>query len=145
MIDFTEILNTYVESDAYLGRKEANTRTPAGRNKWARRRRFNDQAHFLMLFAQLEQHVDRLVAELLRRKRVLVGWRDRRLWQDAELRRLKFMQKVSLLTERGQAAHNRINVLYHDYRCAIAHGNIAAVGPLALPVMATELRNLART
>lgn len=58
---------------------------------------------------------------------------------------LNFMQKVSLLTQRGQATYNRINVLYHDYRCAIAHGNIAAVGALAIPVMAAELRILARS
>lgn len=145
MIDFAEILNAYIESDAYLGRREASTRTPGGSAKWVRRRRFNDQAYFLMLFAQLEQHIDRQVTELLRGKRALAGWKDRRLWQDAEFRRLKFMQKVSFVTERGQAAYNRINVLYHDYRCAIAHGNTAAVGNLLVPVLATELRNFART
>src|ERR1700677_3232798 len=105
MIDFTEILNAYVETDAYLGRKESNTRTPAGMAKWVRRRRFNDQAYFLMLFAQLEQYIERQVSELVRRKRALAGWRGRRLWQDANLRRISFMQKVSFLTEGGQAAY----------------------------------------
>lgn len=143
MINYGEIPRAYVESDAHFGRREANARTAAGIARWARARMYNDQAYFLMLFAQLEQHIVRQATKLISKKKALARWQGRRLWQDANPDRIGFMQKVSLLTQKGQAVYNRIDTLYHDYRCAIAHGNTAAVGPIFIPTIAVELKNLA--
>jgi hypothetical protein len=143
MIDYNEIHRAYVESDAYLGRKEADARTPGSKTRWARARMFNDQAYFLMLFAQLEQHINVQVAKLIDRKKALPRWQDRRLWQEAKSDRISFMQKVALLSEKGQTTYNRMDTLYHDFRCAIAHGNTAAVGPIFIPTVVAELKGLA--
>jgi len=143
MINYNEIHRAYVESDAYLGRKEAGARTPSGKTRWARARMFNDQAYFLMLFAQLEQRIMQEVVKLVNKKKVLGRWQDRRLWQEAKPDRISFMQKVALLTEKGQVTYNRMDQLYHDFRCAIAHGNTAAVGPIFIPTIAAELKRIA--
>jgi hypothetical protein len=96
-----------------------------------------------MLFAQVEQHIGRQVKQLVTQRRARARWQDRRLWDRVQLDRISFMDKVALLAPRGQATYNRMDELY-DIRCAIAHGNIAAVGPIFIPTIAMELRNLAR-
>jgi len=97
-----------------------------------------------MLFAQLEQQIVSQVTALVAHKRTLASWKDRRLWQDVQVNRLSFMRKVALLTDPAQATYARMDTLYHDFRCSIAHGNIAAVGPILIPAVAIELRALAR-
>jgi hypothetical protein len=142
MIDYMAIHRAYVEADAHLGRKEAAARTPAMQGRWAQARAYNDQAYFVMRFAQLEQHVGRESRRLVDRKRALVKWRQRRPWDRVRLDRVSLMDKVAMLTQAGNAAYNRIDQLY-DMRCEIAHGNTATVGPIFIPTVANEKRTLA--
>jgi hypothetical protein len=104
----------------------------------------SDHGYFVMLFAQVENQINSECEKLIARKRAAAGWRARRLWDDADADRMPFMQKVSLLCERGHAVYNRVYRYYSDFRCKIAHGNSAAVGPINLPVVAQDLLRIAR-
>jgi hypothetical protein len=45
-------------TDGFLAQSELNATSPAAKARWSNLRHYNDQAYFVMLFAQLEQFID---------------------------------------------------------------------------------------
>jgi hypothetical protein len=123
--------------------REAKARTADRKAHWANLRMYNDHAYFVMLFAQLEQHIDNRCAALIAKKQSAAKWESRRLWDSADVDRMTFMRKVALLTDKGQARYAQIDA-YYDTRCKIAHGDSASVGLIALHLVATDLQIVAK-
>lgn len=142
MINTRETLVAHSEVDNHLASLEARSRSARMRTYWANMRVLNDHAYFVLIFGRFEQHVEALCARLISRRAVAALWRRRRLWDALDLDRMPFMQKVSLLMDRGLVEYGRVRTIYVDIRCAIAHGDSAAVGPIVLPTLASELRTL---
>lgn len=140
---FKAIFASYLATDGYLLGQENGARTPNRTAHWARRRMYNDHAYFVMLFAQLEQHIDDQCAALIARKKASAKWTARRLWDSVDVDRLTFMRKVALLTDKGQATYANLDA-YYDTRCKIAHGDSALVGAVAVPVVASDLQAISR-
>ncbi len=103
---------------------------------------FNDHACFVMLFAQLENLINRKCDKLVARKKAAQEWKARRLWDSVDPERLAFLQKAALLCEKGQAIYNKIQG-YYKTRCDIAHGESAEVGPIVLSEIAPDLLGIA--
>jgi hypothetical protein len=140
---FKAILRSHVEVDDHLDDRGSTARSPHGKLHWAQLRVLNDHAYFLMLFAQLENHITVQCAKLVAAKKSTRSWRSRRLWDTTDLDNLSFMRKVALLTEKGHGIYNKMYD-YYQIRCEIAHGNSAGVGPILLPTLATDLLAVAR-
>lgn len=142
MRSYKAIHNAYLETDGYLSGRESTAKSPARRQHWATMRRYNDHAYFVMLFAQLEQHVTDQCQSLIDRRRAAPKWASRRPWDSLDVDRMDFMRRVAILTDKGRTTYANVKG-YYDVRNRIAHGDNAAVGPMVLPVVAQELRALA--
>jgi hypothetical protein len=97
-----------------------------------------------VIFAQLEDHINVQCQKLVTEKQSAARWKRRRLWDDLnvnELYRVPFMKRVSLLTQRGHGAYNKVKQLY-DNRCSIAHGGTYT--PVNVAVEAAEMYRIAR-
>ena len=140
---FGAIFASYLATDGYLLSEENGARTPNRKAHWAKLRLYNDHAYFVMMFAQLEQHIDNRCAALINRKKASPKWKSRRLWDSVDVERMTFMRKVALLTDKGHATYAQLDA-YYDTRCKIAHGDIALVGAVAVPVVARDLQAIAR-
>ncbi len=143
MTSFREIRAAYLAIDLYLAQRESEGRTARRQAHWAKMRKYNHHAYFVMLFAQLEQHIDNLCAALIAQKKSSPQWKTRRLWDSVDVDRLTFMRKVALLTDKGQSTYARVDA-YYDTRCKIAHGDSALVGVMFLPVVAGDLQAIAK-
>jgi len=142
MKSFKSIHAAYLATDGFLARSELAS-TGAARARWTNLRSHNDQAYYVMLFAQLEQFVDVQCRKLIDTKRNSKVWKNRRLWDSTDPDRLQFMRKVALLTRKGAATHNKIDQ-YYDVRCDIAHGTTLAAGAIVVPVAVLDFRQFAR-
>ena len=143
MKSFNAIHQTYDAVDGYLAQEEAR-HTGKAKDPWARRRIINDQTYFVVLFAQLEDHIYRQCEKLIDRRRASPQWASRRLWDTADVDRMSFRNRLALVTEKGQATYNLISSRY-ELRCQIAHGNPPPTAmPIAIPIIVTEFRTIAR-
>lgn len=143
MNSFKEIHTSFLATDAFLSERESAGRTAHRRAHWAKLKTYNGHAYFVMLFAQLEQHIDNLCDTLINKKRASAKWKLRRPWDSVDLERIPFMRKVALLTDKGRATYALVDE-YYRIRCHIAHGNSATVAPIALPVVITDLKDIAK-
>src|SRR2546423_839881 len=121
---FREILAAYVATNDFLADRQTKARTVNRKARWAELQRYNAHAYFVMLFAQLEQHIDKTCAALVAKKKSSAKWKSRRTWDSLDVDRMTLMRKVALLTDKGQATYARIDAHY-DTRCKIAHGDSA--------------------
>lgn len=142
MTSFRQIHASYIATDNYLALSELSARA-AARARWVILRFFNDQAYYMMLFAQFEQFVDTQCAKLIDRKKRSRVWKNRRLWDSTDADRLQFMRKVALLTEKGRSTYNKIDA-YYDLRCDIAHGTPIAPGAIVVPVAVQDFRQFVK-
>lgn len=147
MIAYREIYDAYLVADEALSQKETSARASANRDRWGLKRQLNDQAYFIMLFAQLEDHINRLCLQLINRQKGLANWGTRRSWDIIDtnnfVERFPFMNKVALLTDKRTASYGNIKRLY-QIRCNIAHGNIATVGSVNVLTEAGRIKELAK-
>jgi hypothetical protein len=143
MRSFKQIHASYLATDGFLAQSERNVRGHAAKGRWSNLRFYNDQAYYVMLFAQLEQFVDAQCTKLIDVKKRSPVWKNRRLWDSTDADRLQFMRKVALLTEKGAATYNKIDQ-YYDLRCDIAHGTPLAPGAIVILVAVQEFRQFAR-
>lgn len=146
MIDFAASFEAYQEAGSALLRRFSKARTPAGRLRWERRRELNNQAYFVMLFAQFENEVEQRCIRLVRSKLALANWAARRPWEILEISgagelRLPFMKQVALLFEKSSPDYAQVYGFYKT-RCLIAHGNTTAVGPISVGTAESDLRAL---
>ena len=143
MKSFGEIHASYVATDDYLLKRITEGRTANRKAHWSKLRMYNDHAYFVMLFAQLEQHIDNRCAALVAKKKSSPKWKSRRPWDSVDVDRMTFMRKVALLLEKGRSHYAQIDT-YYDTRCKIAHGDSALVGAIALPLVARDLQAVAK-
>ena len=142
MRSFKQIHASYLATERYLAQSELAARTTTAKDRYANLRFYNDQAYFVMLFAQFEQFVDAECKKLINKKKNSSVWKNRRLWDSTEVDRLQFMRRVALLTEKGAAIYNKIDQ-YYDLRCAIAHGTPLIPGAIIVPVAVQDFRQFA--
>lgn len=77
MTSFRQIHASYIATDNFLAQSELSARGAAGKARWAELRFFNDQAYYMMLFAQFEQFVDVHCAKLIEAKKRSRVWNAR--------------------------------------------------------------------
>ena len=143
MTAFRQIHASYIATDSFLAQSELAARSAAAKARWSALRFYNDQAYYMMLFAQFEQFVNAQCAKLIDAKKRSRVWKNRRLWDSTDPDRLQFMRKVALLTERGGTTYNKIDA-YYDLRCDIAHGTIIAQRAIVVPVAVQDFRQFAK-
>ncbi|MBE7558310.1 hypothetical protein HS125_04955 [bacterium] len=145
MIAFKKIYEAYCVANEALAEKESSARSAVQRARWSRKMILNDQAYFVMLFAQLEDRITGKCRALIKRKSATGKWGSRRSWQilDAhDVERMPFTRRVALLLEKGTADYTEVCGFYRD-RCAIAHGQLGKVSPINLPHVARKIQYLA--
>lgn len=143
MKSFKPIHASYLATDGFLAQSELNATSQRAKTRWASLRHYNDQAYFVMLFAQLEQFIDAECTKLIDSKKGSPIWKNRRLWDSTDASRMQFMRKAALLTEKGAAIYNKISQ-YYDLRCDIAHGTLLAPGAIVIPVAVQDFRQFAK-
>jgi len=137
---------SFIESDSHISDRESRARTPGNKNRWGEIKDLNDQAYFMMIFAQFEDRINEYVKELVEKKNLASSWWKKRPWTIIEIDRLSFMQKVALLTPKGGKEYNRVHELYYNLRNRIAHGSDPdpKVGPINVLAKYDELRELTK-
>ncbi|MCX7046202.1 MAG: hypothetical protein NTX50_12045 [Candidatus Sumerlaeota bacterium] len=116
------IYAAYLHSDAAFDEQEARAHSTQRKEQWTRKRELNNYAYFILLFTQLEDHINEECRKLIVRKSAAGTWRGKRLWDSIELENLNFKQRVALLAEKGGTDFNKITE-YYKVRCEIAHGD----------------------
>ena len=53
-----KLRKAFLDADAFFANKESNATSTSTRQFWADRRSINDQAYFILIFAQLEDHIN---------------------------------------------------------------------------------------
>ena len=146
MRSFREICEVYLKTNGYLSKQEQQARSVNSRSRWGRMRKLNDQAHFVMMFAQLEDRINTLCKRLIDKRKRSNHWKRRRPWEilPNDMDRIAFRNRVALLVDRNSAAFKQIVDYYKD-RCDIAHGNISSVRLIVMTATAPELQHLARS
>jgi hypothetical protein len=143
MRSFKQIHASYLATERFLSHSELNATSVSAKARWLSLRYYNDQAYYVMLFAQMEQLIDAECTKLIDRKKASAVWKNRRLWDSTDPDRMQFMRKVALLTEKGAATYNQIDQ-YYDLRCDIAHGTPLAPGTIMIPVAVQDFRQFAK-
>jgi hypothetical protein len=143
MRSFRQIHASYLATDDFLSKSELAAHGPKARQHWAALRFYNDQAYYVMFFAQLEQFIDSQCARLIDKKKRSRVWKSRRLWDSTDPGRMQFMRKVALLTQKGGTTYQKIEQ-YYDRRCDIAHGTHLAPGAIVVSVAVVDLRQFAK-
>lgn len=126
--------------------RAAAARTSRSIEKWRRLQELNDFAYFALMFAQFEDHVNREVTRLVKRRLADPRWGHRRLWDAIDLNRLDrtpFMNRIALLLDRGTADYALVK-RYYQTRCKIDHGATAGVSGVMIPNLVADLRRLKR-
>lgn len=144
MNDIKRVHKYYLETDSLLSAKESAARSPAERNRWALVRDANDQAHFALIFAQFEDVVNTLCTSLVNKMKGCSLWTRRRSWDVIDvgnLDRFPFMNRVALLTEKGNTDYNAVNS-YYRVRCDIDHGK--SVSGIAVTMVRDDLLEIAQ-
>lgn len=130
-----EIESIYEEIDTPWAKQEFEAKLggdPAVEAEIQVKRSRNDHAYFLMIFARFEGGINEKVDQLLIDKsQNLRNWSSKRVWQILKKRndkdRLDFMERIELLTPKGQAYYNLVYHYYSD-RNTVAHGgNVASI------------------
>ncbi len=130
-----EIRLSHAALDGYLQNLETSSSGKA-KARWSSRRDANDHAYFLMAFARFEDIINSKVEKLVATKMTLSNWKDRRTWAILDVDRLSFMDRVTLLFEKGATEWNAIKN-YYQTRCKLAHGQNP--GPIIMALVLTEL------
>ena len=144
MNDIKRVRRHYLATDGLLSAEESSATTTTERNRWAQVRDANDQAYFALIFAQFEDVVNTLCRSLVLRMRTSVQWGRRRSWDVVDvgnLDRFPFMNRVALLTEKGDTDYNTVHS-YYRLRCDIDHG--VPVSGIAVTTVRDDLIEIAK-
>ncbi|MFZ2656620.1 MAG: hypothetical protein WAX69_16925 [Victivallales bacterium] len=141
MKDINRVHGNYIKIDNLLSLKESTAVASTSKDKWANLRSANDQAYFVLIFAQFEDLVNTRFKKLVKKKQAVPLWYRRRSWDIIDMKRIPFMIRVALLTEIGNADYNMI-YSYYKLRCTIAHGDIA--GGIIVSILKNHLIEIAR-
>ena len=131
-------------ADAFFALQEKKAMHKRERSEWTEQRVRNDQAYFILMFAAFEDLVRRKFQQVRNRHAAAEKpWKTRRVWQELSPE-APFLTKLAVLTEKGQSNFNAIRSLYRNQRNRIAHGDFAAVGPIVIPIVHSELVRISR-
>lgn len=142
MNDIKRVHRHYLATDGLLAAQESTSTIE--RNRWAEIRDANDQAYFALIFAQFEDLVNTLCKSLILRMRTSSQWGRRRSWDVIDvgnLERFPFMNRVALLSEKGDTDYNTVNS-YYRLRCKIDHGD--SVSSIAVTTVRDDLIEIAK-
>lgn len=125
MKHFADIVNTHLAADrAFAADLALSGQLPAlaGPNS----RQINDQAYFLLLFAQLDDLVTGRVKAQIEAGRRVPEWRERRLWDALDAKRavkdIPFKVRLALVIDQQRSEYRDAIALF-DIRNSIAHGS----------------------
>jgi len=144
---FDELAKQYYEIDRQYLKREMIARS-RGLSRCERhyqsRRRANDHAYFLLMFTRLEGYIRHESAELIRKmKDSVLPFREKAAWGILPHEpddRIWFMNRVALLTPKGEKDYNTV-VTYYKERNSIAHGG-DFISPIHMPDVIAELERL---
>ncbi|OYQ32320.1 hypothetical protein CHU95_16070 [Niveispirillum lacus] len=94
-------------------------------------------AYFFMLFARFEHRVTELAMIRVEAGRQATIASDRRVWAVLDVKKMDFLRRLALLTDKGSSDYATVKELYED-RNAIAHGSLVETKP-NVKVVATIL------
>lgn len=145
---FEQLEKTYSEIDNSYANNEINARLRGNYKKegeYNSKRQFNDQAYFLFMFTRLEDRVRTLSDQLIENKMTtLSDWKSKRSWEIIQRQKvndtLHFMNRVSLLTQKGGKNYNLIKQ-YYDQRNNIGHGGTFTI-PIDIQDVISDMKQL---
>lgn len=94
-------------------------------------------AYFFMLFARFEHLVTEMALAQAAAGRQAPVFSDRRVWAVLDVKKMDFLRRLALLTDKGSSDYATVKELYED-RNAIAHGSLVETKP-NVKVVATIL------
>jgi hypothetical protein len=129
-----ELLGHYNAIDRLLESQRQSSLGDAGPLRQIERRQmFNDQAHFVLFWGQLETRLDDGCRDAIRKRRSNPDWTKRRGWDlyDPDQRRLSglsFEERVSLVLDKQQGSGSAWKMVmdWYNIRNLIAHGGTYA-------------------
>lgn len=145
---FDRLEKIYTEIDSNYAAIELAAHSRRHRKKeveYFTKRKFNDLAYFLFMFTRLEDRVRNLSDQLVDRKvRILADWKSKRSWEILKKQKdndtLHFMNRVSLLTQKGGTDFNLIKQ-YYDQRNNIGHGGSFTI-IISIPNVIADMKRL---
>lgn len=133
MNTFEQLAKIYREIDTVYASVEMDARFRGHGKKeteYKNRRLHNDQAYFLYMFTRLEDRVGELTDKLINKNKSRITnkklTRLLELIQQRNRSGLYFLDRVSILTQRGERDFNLIKE-YYEQRNKIAHGGTFTV------------------
>lgn len=128
---FEELVTSYNAIDKQLAGLESEAARRSFHRKKAsyqKRRELNDQAYFLLMFAQFEYLVNDAATRLITRKKALSSWERKRAWyillqRGEKINNIPFLKRVALLLDKGDRRFALITQYYRD-RNLMAHGEL---------------------
>lgn len=147
---FDQLGRIYSEIDSNYASLEIDARSKGQYRKEATftlKRQLNDQAYFLFMFTRIEDRIRSLSDNLIDNKIAkLTDWKVKRTWEIIQTQKkngsLHFLNRVTLLTQKGQADFNLIK-MYYDQRNKIGHGGTFTI-PISIPTVITDMNRLYR-
>jgi len=145
---FDELEKLYSEIDSFFAAKEFVAYSKGHfkeEAKCSNKRQLNDQSYFLFMFSRFEDRVREMSNKLIDNKIAnLSDWNIKRTWEIINKQKnrdaLHFMDRVSLLTTKGQADYNLINQ-YFEQRNKIAHGGNFTIA-INIPTVFADMKRL---
>ena len=142
-----KVYRSYLEADGFYARAELGC-SPSQRTSWAERRDINDKAYFVLMFSELEDRIAERVRKVIQRRSTTSSVLNQRVWKllgrKEGNRGLPFMDKTSMLLERGNAEYNMVKSHY-DVRCDIAHGKASSIGSISIPSAYSDFVGLVKS
>ncbi len=138
---YSEIDNTYASIEV-LARSSGYHKKEL---EYSTKRYHNDQAYFLYMFTRLEGRVREISDNLIDNKiSTLTDWKTKRAWEIFNKQKsndsLHFLNRVALLTPKGQINYNLIKQ-YYDQRNEIGHGGTFTIS-ISIPTVITNMKQL---
>ncbi|MFA4922707.1 MAG: hypothetical protein WC557_00765 [Ignavibacteriaceae bacterium] len=143
---FDELGKIYSEIDNICASIQVQARSKRQRKKESadfRKRQFNNQAYFLFMFTRLEDRVRDISDTLIDNKvATLTDWKTKRTWEIIHKQKsndsLHFMNRVALLTPKGQIDYNLIKQ-YYTQRNNIGHGGSFTIA-ISIPTVIADMK-----
>ncbi|MFY8092028.1 MAG: hypothetical protein ACOVN0_00980 [Niveispirillum sp.] len=143
MTAFTQIIEAYeIAADAIrdsIGRPAHHEESPSSDGSH-HLSNIADSAYFFMLFARFEHLVTEMAVAHVDKGRRRADPADRRVWSVLDVRKMDFLRRLALLTDKGSPDYATVRELYED-RNAIAHGRLIETKP-NVKVVAAKLSGI---
>ncbi|MDG5495677.1 hypothetical protein [Niveispirillum sp. BGYR6] len=143
MSPFKDIAEAYEIADDAMRAKMGAVRMASAADKFDELyllSKITANAYFFMLFARFEHLVTQLALSEAETGRKASISRERRVWSVIDVRKMDFLRRLALLTDKGSPDYATVKELYED-RNAIAHGSLIETKP-NVKVIAAKLSGI---